>query len=201
MSTAGGSKPGGAGVFKYELLLLLMSMIWGSAFAAQQIAMQKGLGPMTFNGLRFALGGLSLVPVILWRKKYPAPAAGVVLTPWKACLGAGLFLFAAAALQQIGLQSTSSANSGFITGFYILFVPVLGMFLGHRAPKILWAGILVCLTGFYLMSVTGDFVVSRGDWLRIRLRGARACWECSRSRRWNSRRPRWQVRRAWQART
>lgn len=61
--TASESKPGGMGVFKYELLLLLMSIIWGSAFVAQQIGMQKGLGPMTFNGLRFTLGCLSLIPV------------------------------------------------------------------------------------------------------------------------------------------
>ena len=59
----------GSNVFKYELLLLLMSMIWGSAFVAQQIGMEQGLGPMTFNGLRFALGGLSLIPLIIWRKK------------------------------------------------------------------------------------------------------------------------------------
>jgi drug/metabolite transporter (DMT)-like permease len=58
--TTSESKPGSMGVFKYELLLLLMAMIWGSAFVAQQIGMEKGLGPMTFNGLRFGLGCLSL---------------------------------------------------------------------------------------------------------------------------------------------
>ena len=167
MNTTSGSKPGSTGVFKYELLLLLMSMICGSAFAAQQIGMEKGLGPMTFNGLRFTLGCISLIPLIIWRKKNLPASDGEAKLPCKACLGAGLLLFAAAALQQIGLQYTSSANSGFITGFYILFVPVLGMFLGHRAPKILWTGIAVCLIGFYLMSVTGNFVVSKGDWLTL----------------------------------
>jgi drug/metabolite transporter (DMT)-like permease len=161
------SKPGGMGVFKYELLLLLMSMIWGSAFVAQQIGMEQGLGPMTFNGLRFALGCVSLLPLILWRKKNLPAADRKVKLPYKACLGAGLLLFAAAAFQQIGLQYTSSANSGFITGFYILFVPVLGMCFGHKARKSLWAGMLVCLIGFYLMSVTGNFVVSKGDWLTL----------------------------------
>ena len=165
--TTNGPKPGGVGIFKYELLLLLMSMIWGSAFVAQQIGMEQGLGPMTFNGLRFGLGCLSLIPLILWRKKnLPAPDRKAKL-PYKACLGAGLLLFAAAALQQIGLQYTSSANSGFITGFYILFVPVLGMCFGHKARKSLWAGMLVCLIGFYLLSVTGNFVVSQGDWLTL----------------------------------
>ena len=63
------SKPRKSGALKYELLLLMVSIIWGSTFVAQQIGMQKGLGPMTFNGLRFALGCLVLVPVIVWRKK------------------------------------------------------------------------------------------------------------------------------------
>jgi drug/metabolite transporter (DMT)-like permease len=163
------------GVFKYELLLLLMSMIWGSAFVAQQIGMEKGLGPMTFNGLRFALGCLSLIPLLLWRKKNLPAADRETKLPYKACLGAGLLLFTASALQQIGLQYTSSANSGFITGFYILFVPVLGIFLGHKARKSLWVGILVCLIGFYLMSVTGNFVVSKGDWLTLL---CAAFWAC-----------------------
>jgi drug/metabolite transporter (DMT)-like permease len=167
MNTASESHSRGQGTFKYELLLLLVSMIWGSAFVAQQIGMEKGLGPMTFNGLRFALGCLSLIPVILWRKKYLAPAGVEARLPYLGSLGAGLFLFAAAALQQIGLQYTSSANSGFITAFYILFVPVLGMFFRHKVPKILWAAILVCLVGFYLLSVNGDFVVSKGDWLTL----------------------------------
>jgi drug/metabolite transporter (DMT)-like permease len=167
MNNPNESKPRNKGVFKYEFLLLLVSMIWGSAFVAQQIGMEKGLGPMTFNGLRFALGCVSLIPLILWRKTHLPASNGTAKLPSKACLGAGLFLFAAAALQQVGLQSTSSANSGFITGFYILFVPVLGLCFGHKARMSLWTGMLVCLIGFYFMSVTGNFVVSKGDWLTL----------------------------------
>lgn len=162
-----GSGSEGQGVLKYELLLLVVSLIWGTTFVAQQIGMEKGLGPMTFNGLRFALGSLSLVPVILWRRRKLAPAAGEAGLPFLGSVGAGLFLFAAAALQQIGLQYTSSANSGFITTFYILFVPVLGIVFGQNVPRILWGAIPVCLVGFYLLGVTGDFVVSRGDWLTL----------------------------------
>ena len=80
---------------------------------------------------------------------------------------AGIFLFAAAGFQQIGLQSTSSANSGFITGFYILFVPVIGIFFGHKAARSLWGAILICLVGLYLLSVSEDFVVSQGDLLTL----------------------------------
>lgn len=161
------SKPQSKGVLKYELLLLLLSLIWGSTFVAQQIGMEKGLGPMTFNGLRFALGCISLVPVILWRKKNRASEDRAPRFPYKGSMFAGLFLFAAASFQQIGLQYTSSANSGFITAFYILFVPLIGLFLGHKAPRSLWAAILVCLIGFYLLSVTGNFTVSKGDVLTL----------------------------------
>lgn len=161
------SKTRSKGAFKYELLLLMLSIIWGSAFVAQQIGMQKGLGPMTFNGLRFALGCLVLIPVILWWKKAVTPDAEAAKLPYKGSLAAGIFLFAAASFQQIGLQYTSSANSGFITGFYILFVPVIGMFFGHKATRSLWVAILVCLMGLYLLSVSGDFVVSRGDLLTL----------------------------------
>jgi drug/metabolite transporter (DMT)-like permease len=100
---------------------------------------------------------------------------GKVQLPYLSSFGAGLFLFAAAAFQQIGLQYTSSAHSGFITGFYILFVSVLGIFFGHKVPKSLWAAILICLIGFYLLSVTGNFVISKGDWLT--LMGA-VLWAC-----------------------
>jgi len=142
-----------------------MSMIWGSAFVAQQIGMQKGLGPMAFNGLRFTLGSLSLVPLILWRRKHLPDADGDAKLPFAGSFAAGLFLFAAASLQQIGLQYTSSANAGFITSFYIVFVPLIGLFFGHKARRSLWAGIVVCVAGFYFLSVTGDFSVGKGDLL------------------------------------
>lgn len=155
------------GALKYELLLVLMSAIWGFAFVAQQIGMQKGLGPMTFNALRFALGCLVLVPVMLWRKKAGISRDEAGKLPYKGSLWAGFFLFAAAGFQQVGLQYTTSASSGFITAFYILFVPLIGLFFGHRPRKSLWAGIAVCLAGFYLLSVSGRFDVNRGDALTL----------------------------------
>jgi len=82
VNTTGESNSPGQGAFKYELLLLLVSLIWGSAFVAQQIGMEKGLGPMTFNGLRFVLGCLSLIPVIIWRKKNLALADGEAKLPY-----------------------------------------------------------------------------------------------------------------------
>jgi drug/metabolite transporter (DMT)-like permease len=128
--------------------------------------MEKGLGPMSFNGLRFTLGGLSLIPVILWRKRYLPAASEKAKLPVRGSLIAGLFLFAAASFQQIGLQYTTSANAGFITGLYILFVPLIGMFFGHKSKWSLWTGIAVSLVGLYLLSITGNnLVISKGDGL------------------------------------
>jgi drug/metabolite transporter (DMT)-like permease len=153
---------------KYELLLLLCSLIWGSAFVAQQLGMEQGLGPMTFNALRFSLGGLCLLPLILWRKpKIRATPGSAKPFPLKVCIVSGILLFAASALQQTALKTTTPANAGFITAFYILFVPLIGLFLGHKINQSLWIGILICLIGFYFLSVTGSFVVSRGDWLTL----------------------------------
>ncbi len=147
---------------KYEALLLVASILWGSTFVAQQIGMRDGLGPMSFNALRFALGALTLAPLILWRKGRP-PVRSEGAFPWAGSLMAGGFLFAAAGTQQIGLQHTTSANSAFITSLYMLFVPVFGVRFGHRIPGILWFALPVSLAGFYLLSVTGDFQVARGD--------------------------------------
>ena len=142
-----------------------MSAIWGSTFAAQQIGMLKGLGPMTFNGLRFALGAFSLVPLILWRKKRLITEHTDTPFPWLGSIGAGLFLFAAAGLQQVGLQYTSSANAGFITGLYILFVPLIGLLIGQSINRSLWIGVLICIAGLYLLSFDERLSISKGDLL------------------------------------
>lgn len=149
---------------KYELLLLLVSVIWGSAFVAQQIGMQRGLGPMTFNALRFALGCLSLIPVIHWgSRRAPAPAGHRF--PVRGSLAAGLLLFAAAGFQQVALQYTSSANAGFITGLYMVLVPLCGLWLGHRAGWSLWGGVAFAVVGLYLLSITDGLRMGRGDFL------------------------------------
>lgn len=148
---------------RHELWLLLMSALWGSAFVAQQIGIDCGLQPMTFNALRFALGSLCLIPVMRWRGTPLRPRRGhPALVP---ALVAGGFLFAAAGAQQAGLAFTSTANAGFITSFYILFVPLIGIAIGHHAPRGLWAGVAICLAGFFFLSVSNHFQVAKGDWI------------------------------------
>ena len=93
---------------KYRLLLLLAALIWGFAFAAQVVGMES-VGPYTFNGVRFLLGSLALVPIILTTKE-EAPPLPKNMPLSAACLMVGLPLFAGATLQQVGLQYTTASK-------------------------------------------------------------------------------------------
>jgi drug/metabolite transporter (DMT)-like permease len=75
----------------------------------------------------------------------------------------GLFLFGGVALQQLGLQQTSAGKAGFITGLYVVFVPVVGLLFGQRSNLSMWAGALLSLAGLYLLSVTSGFTIAPGD--------------------------------------
>ncbi len=149
-----------------NLMLLLAAAIWGFAFVAQRIGAQY-LGSFTFNGVRFILGSLSLLPLVYATAK-PAPAAGSsqpqhptgVLT---AGVIAGTVLFLGTSLQQIGLVDTSAGKAAFITGLYIVIVPLMGLFLKQRLPVSAWIGILLATVGMYFLSVTAGFTIAVSD--------------------------------------
>ncbi|WP_461210643.1 DMT family transporter [Desulfocurvus sp. DL9XJH121] len=153
-------------VLKANILLLLTAMIWGSGFVAQRSGMQY-VGPMIFNALRFAIGALSLVPLILWSShRAPAcqpggpPSTRFVL---RGTLVAGCVLFLGVALQQVGLVHTTAAKGGFITGMYVVLVPFLGLFLGQRPGLGEGLGAAAAVCGLYLLSVTDEFSLAPGD--------------------------------------
>jgi drug/metabolite transporter (DMT)-like permease len=149
---------------KSDGLLLVTAVIWGFAFVAQRVGMEF-VGPFTFNGIRFALGSLVLVPFILMRNgRRPATAGtGRLLTAGGGL--AGLVLFAGASLQQVGLVYTTAGNAGFITGLYVVMVPILGLLLKHRTTAGTWAGAVLAAVGLYLLSITEAFTIARGDLL------------------------------------
>jgi drug/metabolite transporter (DMT)-like permease len=148
-----------------DALLLATSAIWGFAFVAQRVGMAD-VGPFTFNGVRFALGSLSLVPLILVRRRAGTERGeirgGRLLASG---VGAGGVLFVAASLQQIGIVTTTAGKAGFITGLYVVLVPLAGLLWGQRAGWGRWAGALLAAAGLYLLGVTGRFTVARGDLL------------------------------------
>ena len=150
---------------KAEVLLLLAAVIWGFAFVAQRIGMDH-VGPFTYNGVRFMLGALSLLP-LLWlgrRSAAPVGSGGGRLILGGGLL-AGLILFAGASLQQVGIVHTTAGKAGFITGLYVVVVPALGLLWGHRTPWSTWAGAALAVAGLYLLTLTEDLSLAKGDGL------------------------------------
>jgi len=154
---------------KADILLLITAAIWGFAFVAQRVGMEH-IGPFLFNGIRFALGSLSLLPLIYFGlgngKSESAPAvplgkgakvAGSIL--------AGLVLFGGASLQQIGIVYTTAGKAGFITGLYVILVPIIGLRWGRKASAGTWIGAILAVTGLYFLSVTEQFTIGKGDFL------------------------------------
>ncbi len=153
---------------KSDLLLLTTSAIWGFAFVAQRVGMEY-IGPFLFNTLRFALGTLVLVPVYFYRKSLHLNRRTALNIPgefrWYAAFLAGFILFAGAGLQQTGMIYTTAGKGGFITGLYVLLVPVLGLLQGKRSRQVTWLGAILAVVGLYLLSVTESWSMQKGDLL------------------------------------
>ncbi|MCV6610041.1 MAG: DMT family transporter [Amphritea sp.] len=145
-----------------DLILLLVAAIWGFAFVAQRLGMDY-LGPFGFNGSRFLLGALSLLPLLLIFKAKPGSTESPAMI--KGSIAAGVCLFLGASLQQAGLLYTSAGNAGFITGLYIIIVPLLGLLIGQTTRINTWLGGILAVTGLYYLSVNDDFSVNTGDLL------------------------------------
>ncbi len=178
-------------VLANDALLLLAAAIWGFAFVAQRAGMEH-IGPITFNATRFALGALGLLPLALARRRASRRAAAAAapgtpeaapqeamragastaaagglrrIHPLPAGLLAGAVLTGGALLQQAGLVSTTAGKAGFVTGLYVVLVPLAGLFWGQRAGWSRWIGVLLAACGLYLLSVTRQFTIERGDLL------------------------------------
>ncbi len=154
---------------KSSALLLLTAAIWGFAFVAQRVGTMH-VGAFTFTGLRFALGSLSLLPIIIFTGRRREKSNNKVETKSSfvtAGIIAGSALFTAASFQQIGLIYTTAGKAGFITGLYIVFVPILGIFLKQKTHVTTWLGVFVAIIGLYFLSVNEGFYIELGDWLEI----------------------------------
>ncbi len=151
-----------------DSLLLLTSLIWGLAFVAQRVGMDY-VGPFIFNGIRFTLGAMVIIPFIylsgkgrnadkdssLSNNRYLV-TGGILL---------GLVLFGGATLQQYGMVYTTAGNAGFITGLYVVFVPILGLLRRQYPHFTIWLAVLMAAGGMYLLSVTEGFRIFFGDLL------------------------------------
>ena len=156
-----------------NLLLLLASLIWGTAFVAQSVGMEH-IGPFTFMAARSIIGALSLVPVILLqnaRKKHLGQpvkmSAGSKRSLLRGGILCGLLLTVAANLQQAALLYTTTGKAGFLTALYILLVPIAGIFMGRRVLPAVWLAIAVAAIGLYLLSVQNSLTINPADLLLI----------------------------------
>ena len=148
-----------------DALLLLTAIIWGFAFVAQRVGMEY-VGPFTFNGVRFALGGLSLLPLLyINRQKAMAFQQHSLKSVIFGGFLAGGALFMGASLQQVGIVYTTAGKAGFITGLYVVIVPILGLFWKQHTCAGSWIGAVLAAIGMYLLSVTGAFTIAFGDFL------------------------------------
>lgn len=158
---------------KNALILVLTAFIWGTAFVAQSVGMDY-LEPFTFNGVRSLIGGAALLPCIAILQRFnkkdgsgKEPGRGAAPRRQKDMvfggIACGLLLFAASSLQQIGIQYTTAGKAGFITAFYIVIVPVLGIFLKKKTGWKVWAAVVIALAGLYFLCMTEKFTVGKGD--------------------------------------
>ncbi|QYJ77754.1 DMT family transporter [Shewanella acanthi] len=149
-----------------NLLLLLAAAIWGFGFVAQTLGMEH-LSPFAFNGIRFLIGTVSLLPLVWylhWQKKIHI---GTTQDFAIGSLVVGLLLFAGASFQQVGLLHTTAANAGFITGLYIVLVPILGLALKHATGANTWLGCAIAAIGLYFLSVKEGMTIGYGDALQL----------------------------------
>lgn len=145
---------------KADLLLFLVAIIWGTAFVAQGIAGQYHVA-FLYNGASFILAALILIPFL---------PRGLKITrkQWFWMLAAGFILFAATALQQVGIFYTKVANAGFLTSLYAVFTPFL-LFIGFREKphRLDMIAVTMAVVGAFLLSTAGRFQVQPGDALEI----------------------------------
>lgn len=161
-----------------SLMLVLTALIWGLSFVAQSVGMEY-VGPFTFNCVRSVIGGLVLIPCIFLLDRFGGKAVPVSgsrerfrLVPGSFSerrtllvggISCGVVLAIASSLQQFGIMYTTVGKAGFITALYIIIVPIFGLFFKRRVPMMVWVSVAVAVAGMYLLCITEDFRIGKGD--------------------------------------
>ncbi|CAM3862440.1 DMT family transporter [Parendozoicomonas haliclonae] len=149
--------------FLADGLLMLAALIWGTAFVAQRIGMDH-MEPWGFNAVRFLIGSVALLP-LLW-VQYKKGAVFYRGT-WLGGIAMGVTLMFAAGLQQAGLVYTTAGKAAFITGLYIVIVPLLSLLLGSQTNRDTWLGITIALPGLAMLTLGDHVAVNIGDYMMI----------------------------------
>ena len=154
-----------------SVLLVLATIIWGSAFVSQNIAMDH-MGPFAFQAIRCFIAVIGMLPVIAifdgikkdtknFIKRWADP------TLWKAGILCGFPLFLACNLQQVALVDTDAGKAGFLTAMYIVFVPIFGLLRKQKIGLNVPLSVLIAAAGLYFLSCTEGFQISIGDTLLL----------------------------------
>ena len=151
------------------LSAFLCTFIWGTTFIAQDTGMDM-IGPLTFNGTRFFIGFLSIIPfaLIFEKKKIISEINLNKKLFFKLLFWTGLFLFLGTYVQQAALLYTDVANAAFFTIFYVPMVPIILFLFYSKSPHwSIWPSVLFCIMGVYLLSDFSNATVRLGDSLVI----------------------------------
>jgi len=157
--------------YKGNFILLIAAMIWGVGFVFQKVGMDY-IGPFTFGALRFLLGAISLVPVMLVFDKHSKgkKETQLVEQPKRKKNGmlmggflCGLALFVGASFQQIGIVGTTAGKTGFITALYIVIVPLFGILMKKKTTFPTWLGICIAVMGLYFLTIKQGFSIQPYD--------------------------------------
>ena len=151
------------------LSAFLCTFIWGTTFIAQDTGMDM-IGPLTFNGTRFFVGFLSIIPfaLIFEKKKIISEINLNKKLFFKLLFWIGLFLFLGTYVQQAALLYTDVANAAFFTIFYVPMVPIILFLFYSKSPHwSIWPSVLFCIVGVYLLSDFSNATVRLGDSLVI----------------------------------
>jgi drug/metabolite transporter (DMT)-like permease len=156
---------------KGNIILFITAIIWGISFVSQSVGMDY-IGPNTFMGIRTTMGGLVLLPVIFFTDRAKKKNGTFEKTSFKKLLSygvpCGLFLCIASTLQTYGLQVTTTAKSGFLTAFYIIFVAIIGLFYGKKITFKIAAGVILSVIGMYFLCLFGEVIsFNWGDGLTL----------------------------------
>lgn len=158
-----------------SLLLLLTAVIWGVAFVAQSVGMDY-VGAFTFNCVRSIIGGLVLIPCIIFLKNLKSGENGEKMALKESLhvtrveviggICCGTALFAASNFQQFGISYTTVGKAGFITALYVVIVPIMGLFFRKKVSFVVWISVVLSVIGLYLLCMTeNSFALSFGDLL------------------------------------
>lgn len=153
---------------KYRFLLMFAALVWGGAFVAQRMSTET-MGAYSFNGIRFFMGALSVLPLVFVltpssvRREIPPRRLSLVAV---ACI-TGFVLFAGNAVQQIGLFYTTAGKAGFITALYIVAVPLLGLIFYNPLRLSHLSGCIIAVTGLYFLAFHDDMAMNIGDLLEL----------------------------------